>query len=188
MAVTRKCGTCTLCCTLLPVNSIGKKANQRCPAVRFGKGCTVYRTMQMPPACRLWSCAWILNAPLLKRPDHGHYVVDMMPDFVIVGNDPDKPGSGEKVAAIQVWLDPRYPDAHRDQGLRDYLRQRGRDEAAVAIIRLSAKDGFVLVPPELSSTGQWLEIQSAMTENTHSAAEIAEFMMGKDNGSDPSLA
>jgi len=37
----RQCGGCTLCCTLLPVKSLDKGANERCRHLCF-KGCGIY--------------------------------------------------------------------------------------------------------------------------------------------------
>jgi hypothetical protein len=55
----RECGDCQLCCRLLQVPPLGKKAGQRCQYQKFGKGCAVYHTAKMPPECRLWNCRWI---------------------------------------------------------------------------------------------------------------------------------
>lgn len=38
----RVCGDCQLCCLLMPVEEMGKKASVRCKYQRAGKGCSIY--------------------------------------------------------------------------------------------------------------------------------------------------
>ena len=42
--MTRQCGSCTLCCKLIPVEELHKAAGQRCQHVRAGKGCSINST------------------------------------------------------------------------------------------------------------------------------------------------
>ena len=172
----RRCGGCTLCCRLLPVRELGKGAGVRCKNQKYGVGCTVYQKPWsplrggMPPSCRLWTCRWLIDqdARDLARPDRSHYVIDVMPDYVVAQDGPD--GERIKIGAIQVWVDPKHPDAHRDPALRAYLERRAQD-GVVAIIRYNSYDGFTLVAPSMSPDGQWHEIQSAV-ETEHPIAEI----------------
>jgi hypothetical protein len=169
----RRCGDCQLCCTVLPVKQIAKKANDRCRYAKFGKGCTLHSTPRMPMSCAGWSCAWLLEAPHLRRPDHGHYVVDMLPDFIVFGDAE----TGTKVPAIQVWCDPRHADAHEDHGLREYLLARARAEGVVTIVRYNERDAFVLVPPAFGNQ-EWERIDTNMRVKPHTQAEIAEVLGG----------
>ena len=76
--MTRQCGDCQLCCKLLPVPPLEKKAGQRCQHQKFGKGCTVYHSRAgMPMECSIWNCRWLVNddADELSRPDRVHYVI-----------------------------------------------------------------------------------------------------------------
>lgn len=157
-APTRKCGDCTLCCRLLPVRELAKRGNERCQFQRHGKGCTIYHqpSKGFPLSCAVWSCVWLSDpdAGAIKRPDHGHYVVDPMPDVIIVQND------GEPEArfnVVQVWIDPAYPDAHRDAGLREYLALRGARDNFAALIRFNETDSFVLFPPAMTPDGKFHE-------------------------------
>lgn len=167
----RQCGDCQLCCKLVPVNALNKPASTKCQYQRHGKGCTVYRTRRMPAECGLWVCRWLVNddAADLGRPDRTHYVIDVMPDFVIAQDEGQEP---IRIGAIQVWVDADYPDAHRDPALRAWLDRRGRDDGLVAIIRYNDKAGFTLVPPSLTGNGQWREIQS----NVQTRETLAELM------------
>lgn len=186
----RRCGDCQLCCRLLPMKAgsdrklraetitklielgmldaetrvmhdFNKPAGERCPHQRHGKGCMVYS--QRPFGCRFWNCRWLVNDDTadLSRPDRSHYVIDISPDFVKL--------NGEAVPVIQVWIDPQYPNAHRDPKLRAYLERRGH-EGYAALIRLNSCDAFALFPPSLTRAG-WVEQRGATRETAHTAAE-----------------
>jgi hypothetical protein len=185
----RQCGTCTLCCKLMPmdggrdnadvlaaavevglikasdvagmVKDFFKEAGCRCPHQRHGKGCSIYAVR--PFGCRTWSCRWLVNDDTadLSRPDRSHYVVDCMPDYVT--ND------GHTVPVIQVWLDPNYPDAHEDPALRAYLDRRGK-EGWAALIRSSATKAFLLAPPSMNN-GEWFIKHSEVVEREHTAED-----------------
>ena len=197
--MTRQCGACELCCKLLPMKA-GKKetpktldamvehgimtlaeslnmtpdfdkpAGQRCPHQRHHKGCTIYA--RRPFGCRTWSCRWLTGHDTedLHRPDHTHYVVDISPDFVKVdltgGNNADT-----VVPVVQVWLDPDYPDAHRDPALRAFLVRRAEQEGMAALIRLNNRVAFFLAAPSMSQTGDWFEKHSATIEKEHTVTE-----------------
>jgi hypothetical protein len=165
----RRCGECTLCCTLLPVKSLSKGANTRCAHAR-GLGCNIYRKEGFPSECALWNCRWLINddAGDLQRPDRCHYVIDIVPDFVTTGDT-----RAIKIPIVQVWCDPRYPDAHRDPALRAWIiRQTG----FAALIRYNDRDALFLLPPYMSDTNEWEEIggnRTNMEEGTHRADQIA---------------
>ena len=151
----RKCGECSLCCKLLPLGEMGKKANMRCPHQRHQAGgcCKIYP--DRPPPCKSWSCLWILHPGTgdLSRPDRAHYVIDPMADYVTAGQ---ADGTQVKVLVAQIWCDPKYPDAHRDPALRAFLLKTGR---VVAMIRYSDKEAFVLAYQD----GRWHECKSNVT-------------------------
>ena len=147
--MTRQCGGCTLCCKLLPMNSgqdaqatrtaaemikhrmlslqeaasmlktLDKPAGERCPHQRHGKGCLIYS--QRPLGCRVWNCRWLASDDTtdLPRPDRAHYVIDVMPGFVTLIDDDT--GERHNVEVVQIWVDPKHPDAHRGQALRRYI-------------------------------------------------------------------
>jgi hypothetical protein len=76
-----------------------------------------------------------------------------------------------KIPVVQIWVDPKYKDAHKDPALRAYLVRRAY-EGFAAIIRYNAEDGFCLFAPPLANDGQWHEEKSACREISHSAEEI----------------
>ena len=144
----RQCGDCQLCCKLLPIAEVRKPSNQRCQHQCAG-GCAIYT--DRPTSCKMWNCEWVLgleDTANMQRPDEVHYVIDTGLDIVTVMD--------EKLLVIQVWVDPDYPDAHEDPGLRDML-DRGRQPA---LIRFGAKQGFLLFPPSVTNRRGWIRFDS----------------------------
>jgi hypothetical protein len=178
----RRCGDCQLCCKLLPVADLGKPAGQRCKFQRALKGCTVYHQPRkgFPPSCALWNCAWLGggdDTANLSRPDRVHYVIDIMPDFVTL--KPHDDSEPTVLPVIQVWVDPAFPEAHRDPGLRAYIQARGEKEGCAALIRSSASDAFLLAPPSVSSDRQWHEKRTdRVVEETHTIEDVARHVGG----------
>ena len=167
-AHSRRCGGCQLCCRLLPVMSIHKPGNTRCAHQRTSKGCTVYHTLKMPRECHVWSCRWLVDpaASELRRPDRTHYVVDVMPDMI--GVQDNATGETRECMVVQVWVDPNYPDAHRDPALRRFLNVIAEAERVPALVRRGVRAGILIVAPCLSTTEAWQEITvqlSAKMEN-----------------------
>lgn len=171
----RECGGCTLCCRLLPVKTIDKLAGHRCQHQRTGKGCAVYRT-GLPLACALWTCRWLGNddTATLSRPDRSHYVIDVMPDFITMGNS--QTGERQHLEIIQVWIDPKFPDAHEDPELRAYLIRQNKP----ALLRYDAVEAFVLFPPALCENREWNLVTTAMRETTHDFEDVARVMAGHE--------
>lgn len=175
--MTRTCGECTLCCKLISVVELDKDAGQRCEHQRMGKGCAIYE--RRPMSCRFWNCRWLVEDDTadLSRPDRSHYVVDIMPDFVTAV--PHDGGEKVNVQVVQVWVDPKYPDAHRDPALRAFLARRGEENIA-AIIRYNGTEGFVLAPPAMSGDGEWHEVRTAVSSGPeHSLAETVAALGGQ---------
>jgi len=161
----RTCSDCTQCCKLVPVKELDKAAGQRC-IHQSRKGCGIYN--RRPMSCALWSCRWLTDpaTAALSRPDRSHYVIDAMPDFISV-DDADT-GERIRIPVIQIWIDPAYPDAHRDPKLRAYLEQ----QQSAALIRFGNERGIVLFPPFMFSDGQWHERDSRRREPQHTHDEI----------------
>src|SRR3954471_19848386 len=134
----RQCGDCQLCCKLLPVPPLRKRAGEKCKHQKFGKGCTVYHTRAMPPECGLWNCRWLVGDDTadMPRPDRAHYVIDIMPDFITVTDN--EAGVTQKIQVVQIWIDPKHPDVIYSQSLRDYMERRAKDGIA-ALCRLDHK-------------------------------------------------
>lgn len=173
----RQCGTCTLCCKLVPVKELRKKANVRCQHQSHAKGCAIYS--RRPLSCAYWSCVWLMGGDHtrdLPRPDRVHYVIDKMPDFVRITDNVT--GSEKKQPVLQVWLDPDYPDAHHDPALRAFLEAMCIEKGMLALVRFAGTDrAIMLVPPSANTSGEWVEVESNMSrEPEHSAADIHQAM------------
>jgi hypothetical protein len=164
----RTCGDCTLCCKLVPVHdgviingkqSVGfldKPAGQRCPHQSHSKGCKLYHSRKMPVCCRQWSCRWLTGNDTadLSRPDRSHLVIDLLPDFITLRNN--ETGEDHAVEVVQVWCDPKFPDAHRDPQFRAYV-ERQAAEGKMTLVRFNSHDAVTLVAPVLAADGQWHE-------------------------------
>jgi hypothetical protein len=173
----RQCGGCTLCCKLVPVKELAKGAGERCKHQRHGKGCAVYHRRGMPAACALWNCRWLVNDDTgdLRRPDRAHYVIDLMPDFVTLRDSAT--GEGNPVEVVQIWVDPGYPDAHRDPALLAYLERRA-EEGKAAIIRYDNERAVVVFAPSPGSNRQWNEVESDFRVKEHTLEEVAAALAG----------
>ena len=145
----RKCGGCTLCCTLLPVVSLGKTGGQRCKHL-CSRGCRIYE--RRPIDCRFFSCRWLMDETTagMRRPDKVGYVVDPMTDTVLA--------DGEPIDVVQVWV--ANPDAHKDEGLRRWLEYVAERHGLPALIREDETVGWVLFAPSMTNGQGWVEHRS----------------------------
>jgi len=162
----RACNECTLCCKLLPIRETNKPANTLCVYQRSGKGCTVYHGEKFPASCGMWSCIWLTGDDDLARPDRSHYVIDPAPDFIEV--------SGQCVPVVQIWIDPKYPHAHKDPKLRAWLARRFDDKGEVGLVRFDSMRAIALFPPAFPFSppqGRWVEQGGAVTQKEHGAEE-----------------
>lgn len=77
----RQCGACTVCCSILPINTNGlkKTANLLCEHCNEGQGCRIYETR--PNVCRNFYCEWRLNPhiPATWRPEKSGVFVERVP-------------------------------------------------------------------------------------------------------------
>ena len=148
----RECGTCNLCCKLLPVRDIAKPAGVRCKHTKHKRGCMIYA--DRPFSCRTWSCRWMSDYSTvgLPRPDRAHYVIDMVYDHIVI--KPHDGSDSSKITVLQVWVDPAFPDAHR----APYLQQMGEKYRVAAIIRFDSRKALVVFPPSFSTDREWHEI------------------------------
>jgi hypothetical protein len=171
----RQCGNCTLCCKLLPVPPLAKKAGERCRHQNF-KGCRVYRKPGlMPLECALWSCRWVVNDDTaeLSRPDRSHYVIDIMPDFITLQDNATE--ATTSIQVVQIWIDPAHPLAHRDPALQAYLLRRGQ-EGIAALVRYDTSRAVTIIPPNMIGEGNapddWLQ-PGGWIEVPHNSPNVA---------------
>ena len=145
-----------------------KPAGERCQHQRHD-GCQVYALR--PMNCRYWNCRWLVDdAGETSRPDRAGYVIDVMPDLItVVGED----GERTNVEVIQIWVDPKRPDAWRDNALFAYLERRG-SEGKAALIRFNSSDAVTLLPPSMSADRRWHEIAPGTVRPERTPEELFE--------------
>ena len=170
----RVCGTCTLCCKLLPVPGppLHKLAGVRCRHQRVGKGCMIYA--QRPMACRVFACRWLADRDTagMPRPDRCHYVIDLADDYVEAVQES---GERQRIGVIQVWVDPAFRDAHRQPALRAYMLRMAERYGAATIVRYSSREAITVWAPPLCTDGQWHEKSgSVVTRNDADARVMAD--------------
>lgn len=184
----RQCGDCQLCCKLLPVKdnepwrgapAMDKPAGQKCIYQKHHVGCTVYGTGKMPACCQMWNCRWVVDTVPrdIGRPDRVHYVIDIMPDFVTTVSN----GVAQNVQVVQIWVDPRYPDAHRDPALRAWLAKLAEEQHILGMVRYSHRDTMMLLAPSVTEDGEWWEHRQniVMREHTNTLTEVVSALGGQ---------
>lgn len=165
----RKCGTCRSCCTAVPVmlDDGNKPANVRCKHL-CSQGCSIYA--ERPAPCVAWSCKWLFDEDTgsMRRPDHGGYIIDPMLDTVLQ--------DGTAHDMIQIWVDEKRPDSHRDPALRAYLAEKARKHGLGCIVRWSSSAGIALIAPCLLGDGkgtEWLEAPMVLDTQEGLDAKLA---------------
>lgn len=168
----RVCGSCTLCCKLLPVPGppLHKLAGARCRHVKSGKGCTIYA--QRPLPCRVFACRWLADRDTagMPRPDRCHYVIDIKDDYVEAVDK--ETGARQRFGVVQVWVDPAFRDAHRDPPLRAYMRRMAERHGCATIVRYSSREAFTIWPPPLCPDGQWHEVAGEVVTRDAADAQV----------------
>ena len=75
-AAGRRCGTCSVCCSVLRVDELAKPAGRDCAHQRIEGGCAIHATR--PPICRGYHCLWLQGGlEDEERPDRTGGVVDL---------------------------------------------------------------------------------------------------------------
>lgn len=132
----KDCGSCTACCSTVPVKEIGLDAFVRCPNLRslpeMTIGCSIYQTR--PRSCRTWSCSWLISdLPEKYKPSRVGIVLDPTPDMVRV--------NGKDVAAAQIWVVPGHEEDWRTvEAVRDLIWSV-LDLGFAILWRIKAEDG-----------------------------------------------
>lgn len=164
----RKCGSCSLCCKLLPQKELSKPALTRCEHQRHSEkgSCKIYE--KRPPSCFLWSCAWLTreDTAALSRPDRSHVVIDTFPDVITM-----QPEGMEEVdlEALVLWVDPAHRDAWKHPSILAYCNERAaqaqREMRHLAVlVRYGSGDGFVAFPPATTGKGEWFVHDSEVNQ------------------------
>ena len=113
-AAGRACGSCMMCCKVLPLAELDKPAGKWCVNARAGVGCVIHDTR--PLACRTFACSW-LSSPSLGdewKPDRARFVLSV-----------------EANGALRVTCDPAQPTAWRREPYHTQIRQWSEQGAAM---------------------------------------------------------
>lgn len=175
----RICGSCQLCCKLVPVPDIHKAAGVRCEHSKAGKGCAIYATR--PFACRTWSCRWLSDRETagMPRPDRCHYVIDLALDQVRM--EPHDGSAATTFDVVQVWVDPAFPQARHAPELRAYMLMMAERHHIATIVRFDSERAVVIFPPPFDPAGQWHEVtdSNVLARNEMERRVLADFQAAK---------
>ena len=70
----------------------------------------------------------------------------------------DATGKFEHIQVVQIWVDPKFPDAHRDPALRPTSSAaRG---GLIGLVRWDNEKAIAIFPPALSATGNGMNRQA----------------------------
>jgi len=177
----RQCGSCQLCCVLLPVRdnlvNVLKDAGEKCRHQSYAKGCKVYHKPGFPLACGVWSCLWLTDPDTheMHRPDRTGYVLDALPDIVTFENG----DTGEKVeiTVLQVWVDPNRPEAWRDPALLRYGERLGERGVAM-LLRYSGTRAVLAVAPIMNGTSEWKVSTNSIIEESVTGSRLLDRVSG----------
>lgn len=103
----RACGTCTLCCKVLPIRALQKPIGRWCAHCKPGAGCTIHDTR--PDECRGFFCMWLIEPRLGPewKPEKSK--------LVITGD-----ATGRN---LQIRCDPGFPQAWRQEPYHSVIRK-----------------------------------------------------------------
>lgn len=90
----RRCGDCSVCCTIVGVLALDKPPGKPCAHIS-GKGCSIWGKKGFPSECKKFDCAWRAGAIGLERPDKCGYIVWSDKQFIIF--DECWPGAAKEV-------------------------------------------------------------------------------------------
>lgn len=130
----RTCGTCTLCCKVLEVQSLAKPPGQWCVHVLKGRGCGIHGAH--PADCRAFACGW------LQTPDLGPEWKPEVCRFVL-RNESDQ-------RRLCVDVDPGFPDAWKKPAYYPLIKQWSRavrDRTGCVLVYIGART-IVVFPEE----------------------------------------
>ena len=106
----RRCGACSLCCSVLRVDELAKLGGRPCLHQQPGGGCAVHAAR--PSVCRAYRCAWLGGAfGEEDRPDRLGAVLDLV-------------ARGQSIHLVVRQADPRARD--RSERLRAIIAETRR--------------------------------------------------------------
>jgi hypothetical protein len=114
----RSCGSCTLCCVVLPVPELRKPPGIACTHAVAGKGCAIHANR--PSSCRQFFCGWRLdpNVDALWKPDICGFVltVNLYYSALMLLVDPGRPLAWRMqpyYGRLKEWSGRAFPENKR---------------------------------------------------------------------------
>lgn len=118
------CGGCTMCCKLLGIEELDKRAGVWCDHCTPGVGCGAYEAR--PNSCRVFACQWLktrTTAGVNPMPD------ELRPDRSRVVFDATTDGKG-----LVLHVDPGSPEAWRKPLVQAVIRAADRGGLSVFVV------------------------------------------------------
>jgi hypothetical protein len=135
-ATGRSCGSCSLCCKLLPIRELEKPENQWCVHCRPGHGCSIYA--ERPASCRGFACQRLINDTLGDE-----WFPTRAKMFVHYNSDP------LGTIGLYVIVDPSRPDAWRREPYYSQLKRWALNNLRARKMRVYVNVGrqtFLVLP------------------------------------------
>jgi hypothetical protein len=166
----RSCGTCTLCCKVLYVESLAKPQGKWCDSCTIGTGCRIYDTR--PNECRKFLCGYLTVRELDEswRPSVSKLVVCL---------------EGGESKTIYVHVDPDRPDAWKRasyyQKLKEWSRRAVQGRGQV-IVKLGLR-AIVIFPHKEVDLGPVGDDEMVVTQEirTPSGLELNAIKLKRDD-------
>jgi hypothetical protein len=127
----RQCGDCTLCCKVMAIEELTKRANIWCPHCEPRRGCLVYASR--PVECRSFDCLWLIDARFGQhwKPNKSKLVLTTSQD------------------GIEIRCDLGFPGAWRKEPFRSEIRKLAESGDAHGVtVLVIAGDSMTLVTAE----------------------------------------
>jgi len=102
----RRCGDCSLCCTVMAVGEINKPENVKCSKLTVMGKCSVHYNGK-PESCTTYQCLWLAGAmPEELKPSRSRIVADTgsSGNIVVMHVSPYDRGAWNK-PAVKRWID-----------------------------------------------------------------------------------
>ncbi len=148
----RSCGSCSLCCKVLPVPELDKPAGHWCTHAKRGSGCTVHA--ERPQTCRRFFCSWMLDPALGPewKPETARFVLaaDQAHQALIVMVDPGMP---------LAWKRAPYHAGLRQLSARLFAEDRRllvNVRGHITVV-LPDRDVSLGIPPRAAEIAIWRE-------------------------------
>jgi hypothetical protein len=73
--------------------------------------------------------------------------------------------AGFRPSGRSDWVDPKYPDKHRDPALRHWMARRA-EQGIASVVRFNSREALTIFAPPFGDAGEWHEIMATSIEKT----------------------